>query len=79
MKEEVDDFREKLSGEESEESGNKRSWFKRIQKGITTSTKDKKEAPDGLWTKCPNCRYTSTISELKENLYVCPKCEYHHR
>ncbi len=79
MKEEAEDFRAKLAGEEIEESGNKENWFRRIQKGITTSTKDKKEAPDGLWTKCPNCRYTSTISELKENLYVCPKCDYHHR
>ena len=77
---EADDFRAKLGGgdvEENEET--KGNWFKRIQKGITTSTKDKKEAPDGLWAKCPRCRYTSTTSELKENLYVCPKCEYHHR
>ncbi|HEV2830586.1 MAG TPA: acetyl-CoA carboxylase, carboxyltransferase subunit beta, partial [Hanamia sp.] len=41
--------------------------------------KDKKEAPDGLWTKCPQCRYTCTVTELRENLFVCPKCEYHHR
>src|SRR6476620_1156960 len=41
--------------------------------------KKKKEAPDGLWTKCPNCKLTCTISELRENLFVCPKCEYHHR
>lgn len=77
MEKQAEDFDEDLSGEESSDS--KRSWFRRIKKGITTSTKDKKEAPDGLWTKCPSCRYTSTISELKENLYVCPKCEYHHR
>lgn len=81
MKEEADDFRAKLAGElhEGKEDEGKDTWFRRIQKGITTSTKDKKEAPDGLWTKCPSCRYTSTTSELKENLYVCPKCEYHHR
>lgn len=77
MEKEAEDFSGNLSGEESNDS--KRSWFRRMKKGITTSTKDKKEAPDGLWTKCPSCRYTSTISELKENLYVCPKCEYHHR
>lgn len=77
---EADDFRAKLAGEELEENEEtKDNWFRRIQKGITTSTKDKKEAPDGLWTKCPSCRYTSTTSELKENLYVCPQCEYHHR
>lgn len=50
-----------------------------MKKGITTTTKEKKETPDGLWTKCPSCRYTCTITELRENLFVCPKCEYHHR
>ena len=35
--------------------------------------------PEGLWSKCPECHYICTTSELKENLYVCPKCNYHHR
>ena len=25
------------------------SWFKRNKEGITTSTSDKKEIPEGLW------------------------------
>jgi acetyl-CoA carboxylase carboxyl transferase subunit beta len=54
-------------------------WFKRKKKGILTETKDKADAPEGLWSKCPNCKYTCTISELKENKSVCPKCSYHHR
>ncbi len=78
MKQE-EDFDANLAGEEGETEETKRSWFRRIKKGITTSTKDKKEAPDGLWTKCPQCRYTCTVTELRENLFVCPKCEYHHR
>jgi acetyl-CoA carboxylase carboxyl transferase subunit beta len=78
MKQE-EDFYANLAGEEGETEETKRRWFRRIKKGITTSTKDKKEAPDGLWTKCPNCRYTCTVTELRENLFVCPKCEYHHR
>lgn len=63
------------------DSGNsaKENWFRRIQKNITTSTKDKKETPDGLWVKCPKCNYTCTRDELEENSFVCPKCEYHHR
>ena len=77
MKQE-EDIDASLAGEGSD-SDEKRTWFRRRKKGITTSTKDKKEAPDGLWTKCPSCRYTCTISELRENLFVCPKCEYHHR
>lgn len=78
MKQE-EDIDASLSGEGNESDDIKRTWFRRRKKGITTSTKDKKEAPDGLWTKCPSCRFTCTISELRENLFVCPKCEYHHR
>jgi len=74
-----EDFDANLAGEEGDTEETKRSWFRRIKKGITTSTKEKKEAPDGLWTKCPSCRYTCTVTELRENLFVCPKCEYHHR
>ncbi|HXS55837.1 MAG TPA: acetyl-CoA carboxylase, carboxyltransferase subunit beta [Hanamia sp.] len=78
MKQE-EDFDANLAGEEGDTEETKRRWFRRIKKGITTSTKDKKEAPDGLWTKCPSCRYTCTVTELRENLFVCPRCEYHHR
>lgn len=74
-----EDFDANLAGEEGESEETKSSWFKRIKKGILTSTKDKKEAPDGLWTKCPNCKYTCTVTDLRENRFVCPKCEHHHR
>jgi acetyl-CoA carboxylase carboxyl transferase subunit beta len=74
-----EDFDVNLTGEESGQDQAKQSWFKRIKKGILTSTKEKKDAPEGLWTKCPNCKYTCTISELNESKYVCPKCNYHHR
>ncbi len=74
-----EDFDANLAGEEGEAEESRRRWFRRIKKNITTSTKDKKEAPDGLWTKCPSCKLTLTISELRENLFVCPKCEFHHR
>ncbi len=74
-----EDFDSMLSGEAGEESTHKATWFKRIKKGILTSTKDKKDAPEGLWEKCPECKYTCTVSDLAENNYVCPKCEHHHR
>ena len=78
MKQE-EDFYANLAGEEGEAEESRRRWFRRIKKNITTSTKDKKEAPDGLWTKCPACKLTLTVSELRENLFVCPKCDFHHR
>ena len=54
-------------------------WFKRFKDGIQTATKNKKEAPDGLWYKCKSCGETITVKELRENYYICPKCEYHTR
>ena len=74
-----EDFEANLTGEDGNPGEMKSSWFKRIKKGILTSTKDKKDAPEGLWAKCPTCKYTCTISELEENTFVCPKCGYHHR
>ncbi len=74
-----EDFDANLAGEAGEKEEEKRSWFKRRKKGILTQTKDKADAPEGLWTKCPSCKYTCTVNELKENYFVCPKCDYHHR
>ena len=55
------------------------NWFKRIKGGITTSTKQKKEMPEGLWNKCPKCNNIIPVKEHKENLYVCNNCNHHHR
>jgi len=74
-----DDFEANLAGEDGLGEESKKSWFKRIKKGILTSTAEKKETPEGLWTKCPNCNYICTVTELRENLFVCPKCGQHHR
>jgi acetyl-CoA carboxylase carboxyl transferase subunit beta len=74
-----DDFEANLAGDEGQSEESKSSWFKRIKKGILTSTAEKKETPEGLWTKCPSCNYICTVTELRENLFVCPKCGHHHR
>jgi acetyl-CoA carboxylase carboxyl transferase subunit beta len=74
-----EDFEANLAGEEGKTEETRSSWFKRIKKGILTSTADKKETPEGLWSKCPECGYICTVTELRENIFVCPKCNYHHR
>ncbi len=81
MREKVEDIEVNLTGEELNHSdaADKSRWFKRIRKGISTSTADKKETPEGLWSKCPSCNHICTSAELKENLYICDKCNYHHR
>lgn len=35
--------------------------------------------PSGLMIKCKGCSETLYSKELEENLFVCPKCEYHFR
>ncbi|RZK92662.1 MAG: acetyl-CoA carboxylase carboxyltransferase subunit beta [Pedobacter sp.] len=55
------------------------SWFKREKKGISTSTEEKKEAPDGLWNKCPSCKKAHHSTDLEENKWVCQYCNYHLR
>ncbi len=55
------------------------TWFRRNKKGILTTTEEKKETPDGLWHKCPQCKATVTVKELHDNLYVCQQCGYHNR
>jgi len=52
------------------------SWFQRKDKGIQTSTEDKKDVPKGLWYKTPSGKIIET-NELKENLYVSPEDGYH--
>ena len=55
------------------------SWFNRIKEGITTSTKEKKETPEGLWYKCPECKKITPSAEHAANQWVCPNCENHER
>ena len=42
-----------------------------------SAKKKKKQIPDGLWSKCPKCSHLVFSKTLKENLKVCPKCDYH--
>jgi len=52
------------------------AWFKRTDKGIKTSTAEKKDTPDGLWYKTPNGTIVHT-RELKNNAYVSPSDDFH--
>jgi len=52
-------------------------WFKKAKSGLTG--KEKKEIPDGLWSKCPECGEIIYTKQLEESLWVCPNCEYHFR
>ena len=54
-------------------------WFKRIKQGITTKNKEKKEIPEGLWYKCPECKEVVTSEQHADHNWVCAKCGYHEK
>ncbi len=54
-------------------------WFKRIKEGILTPTQEKKETPEGLWYKCPECNNVLPQEDHANNMFVCTECEYHEK
>jgi len=54
------------------------AWFKRKEKGITTSTEEKKDITKGLWYKSPTGKVVGS-EELAKNFYISPEDGYHVR
>ena len=54
------------------------AWFRRSKEGIASRTQ-KKETPDGLWTKCEQCGEIIHKTELQKSLFTCSKCNHHFR
>lgn len=54
------------------------AWFKRKEKGIQTSTQEKKDTPKGLWYKSPTGKIVES-EDLAKNFYVSPEDDYHVR
>jgi acetyl-CoA carboxylase carboxyl transferase subunit beta len=52
-------------------------WFRKSKEGLVNQ--QKKEIPDGLWTKCKGCGEVIYSRVLKDSLWVCPSCNYHFR
>ena len=53
------------------------AWFTRKSAGIQTDRQDQNEAPEGYWTKCPECGTITSQKDLAANALVCPKCGHH--
>lgn len=51
-------------------------WFKRKPAPPPT---ERKEIPDGLWTKCNSCGEIIYVRELEKDLWVCRTCSFHFR
>lgn len=56
-----------------------RDIFKRNrdEKQATIPSKAAKDVPEGLMTKCPNCKHITLTKELEHLGKVCPKCDHH--
>jgi len=54
------------------------AWFKRSKENIS-SDGQKKDIPDGMWTKCSGCSEIIHKKPLYQNLFTCPKCNFHFR
>jgi acetyl-CoA carboxylase carboxyl transferase subunit beta len=54
------------------------AWFRRSKEGISAEGQ-KKDIPDGLWTKCSGCNDIIHKKQLEQNFYCCPKCHTHFR
>ena len=54
------------------------SWFRRREKGIQTTTEEKKDTPKGLWYKSPTGKIVES-EELAQNYWVSPEDDYHVR
>jgi len=55
------------------------SWFDNLMPSRIKTEQRKRSVPEGLWVKCTDCSAQLYRAELKRNLLVCPKCEYHMR
>ncbi len=56
-----------------------REMFKRNKETqeATIPSKKSKDVPEGLMTKCPECKEITLTKELTKLLKVCPKCDHH--
>jgi acetyl-CoA carboxylase carboxyl transferase subunit beta len=54
------------------------AWFRRSKASISTDMQ-KKDIPDGMWTKCDGCGEIIHKKQLEQQFYTCSKCNYHFR
>jgi acetyl-CoA carboxylase carboxyl transferase subunit beta len=55
------------------------AWFTRGKKGIKQSGELKRDMPQGVWVKCPECTEILYRPEMDKSFWTCQKCQYHFR
>ena len=53
------------------------NWISNYVRPTINSLFSRREVPDNLWSKCPECGTMLFHRELKDNLNVCTTCEHH--
>ncbi len=57
------------------------SWIDKIPQKIqrVVGAAQRKNVPEGLWSKCESCMTVLYRTDLETNAEVCPKCSHHNR
>lgn len=57
------------------------SWLDKIPQKIkrVVGSVQKKNVPEGLWSKCDSCQSVLYRTDLESSAEVCPKCSHHNR
>jgi len=53
------------------------AWFRKVKAGL--EPQQKRNIPEGLWTKCPSCGEIVYSKKMEQALWACPNCKYHFR
>jgi acetyl-CoA carboxylase carboxyl transferase subunit beta len=57
------------------------SWLDKIPQKIqhVVGNVQKRNMPEGLWSKCDACQSVLYKTDLETNSEVCPQCDHHNR
>jgi acetyl-CoA carboxylase carboxyl transferase subunit beta len=55
------------------------NWLTNFVRPKLRALVNRKDVPENLWDKCPNCSQLIFHRELEANLYVCQHCNHHMR
>ncbi len=57
------------------------SWLEKLlpPKIQQSEASERRQMPEGLWIKCPDCDALLYKTDLDQNQNVCPQCGHHHR
>ncbi|HLG88875.1 MAG TPA: acetyl-CoA carboxylase, carboxyltransferase subunit beta [Alphaproteobacteria bacterium] len=53
------------------------NWLTNFVRPKIRALSARREPPDNLWFKCPNCGAMLFHRDLQQNLHVCPQCNFH--